>query len=97
MRPSPSDEIRFVLDRDSGQPHCAQHHVSPDEALEVLFHGRDRSSGHDGTWAVIGQTSRGRYLRVLYREVKDAVLIITAYDASEKAKKAYRRRQRRRP
>ena len=91
------DEVRFVIDRATGLPHCLVHHVTPAEVLQVLRSPAERSAGHDGASAVIGQTTRGRFLRVIFRDQNDGVLlVITAYDASEKTIKAFRRRKRRR-
>jgi hypothetical protein len=47
----------------------------------------------------LGQTSSGRYLQVIYvpDEAAESVFVITAYELKGKAKKAYRRRQRRKP
>ena len=47
----------------------------------------------------LGQTAAGRYLQVIYvpDEDPDSVFVITAYDLQGKAKKAFRRRQRRKP
>jgi hypothetical protein len=46
----------------------------------------------------LGQTTAGRYFQVIYvpDEESDGIFVITAYDLSEKAKKAYRRRRKRR-
>ncbi len=60
-----------------------------------------------GGWAIfgqgkarqsIGQTSAGRYLRVIYVPDPDGdgVFVVTAYPLTGKPLKAYRRRQRRR-
>jgi hypothetical protein len=47
----------------------------------------------------LGQTAAGRYLQVIYVPDEDpkSVFVITAYELRGKAKKAYRRRQRRKP
>ena len=47
----------------------------------------------------MGRTSTGRYLQVIYSpdEGSGSVFVITAYELTGKAKKAYRRRQRRKP
>jgi hypothetical protein len=92
-------ELRFYEDPDTGQPHIYKHGVSEQEVEETL-----RSSGEDiratgNSRRKIGQTSAGRYLQVFY--VPDlnpeSIFVITAYELREKAKKASRRRQRRRP
>lgn len=47
----------------------------------------------------LGQTAAGRYLQVIYvpDEGSDSAFVITSYDLKVKAKKAFRRRQRRKP
>jgi hypothetical protein len=47
----------------------------------------------------LGRTSAGRYLQVIYSpdEELGSVFVITAYELTGNAKKAYRRRQRRKP
>ena len=47
----------------------------------------------------LGRTSAGRYLQVIYVPDEDAegLFVITAYEMHGKAKKAFRRRQRRKP
>jgi hypothetical protein len=63
-----------------------------------------RGSGEDvpgqrGSRIKLGRTVAGRYLQVIYvpDEDPDSVFVVTAYDLQEKAKKAFRRRQRRKP
>jgi hypothetical protein len=92
-------EIRYFLDPDSGQPHIYGHAVSEEEVQQVL-----RGPGEDlpaarASRMKLGQTSAGRYLQVIYvpDEEPDSVFVITAYELLGKAKKAYRRRQRRKP
>lgn len=45
----------------------------------------------------LGQTDAGRYLQVIYVPDRDPsnVFVVTAYELRGKARKAYRRRQRR--
>jgi hypothetical protein len=47
----------------------------------------------------LGRTAAGRYLQIIYSpdEVPGDVFVITAYELTGKAKRAYRRRQRRKP
>ncbi len=57
--------------------------------------GEDRA-GRDGSRVALGQTSAGRYLRVVYvvdSESED-IFVITAYELSGKPLAAYRKRQR---
>ena len=90
-------ELRFYEDPDTGQPHIYAHRVSEQEVEEVLRgRGEDlRATGNSRR--KIGQTSAGRYLQVFYvpDEDPESVFVITAYEPQEKAKRAFRRRQRR--
>jgi hypothetical protein len=73
--------------------------VAAEEDWEDLRgHGEDlRASGNSRR--NIRQTSAGRYLQVFYvrDEDPDSVFVISAYEPQGKAKKAFRRRQRRKP
>ena len=86
--------LRFYVDPASGLPHIYNHAVNEDEVQQALANrGEDRPGSKDSRIA-IGQTDAGRYLRVIYvRDPKpDSVFVITAYELSGKALKAYRRR-----
>lgn len=92
-------DIRYYLDPDTGQPHIHNHGVTEAEVEAVI-----RGSGEDlpaarGSRMKLGQTTAGRYLQVIYvpDEDPDSVFVITAHELRGKAKKAYRRRQRRKP
>ena len=92
-------EIRYYFDPDTGQPHIYGHGVTEKEVEEVL---RGRGEDVRGTGASrrkIGQTLAGRYLQVFYSPDEDpeSVFVITAYEPHGKAKRAFRRRQRRKP
>jgi hypothetical protein len=91
--------VRYYLDPDAGQPHIYGHGVTEQEVEEVL-----RGRGEDlpairNSRRKIGQTSAGRILQVFYVPDEDpkSVFVITAYEPRGKAKKAFRRRQRRKP
>jgi len=91
-------EIRFNLDPETGQPHIYDHGVTEDEVRQVLRNvGNDFKSGRRSRIA-LGQTAAGRYLQVVYVPGKrsDSVFVVTAYDLTGPALKAYRRRRRRR-
>jgi hypothetical protein len=46
-----------------------------------------------GAKEIIGQTVSGRYLKIVFRFVRrQRIKVITAYDLSPKAKKAFRRK-----
>ena len=90
-------EVRYYLDPDSGQPHIYGHGVSEQEVEEVLRRrGEDLRAARDSR-RKIGQTAAGRILQVFYvpDEDPESVFVITAYELRGKAKKAFRRRQRR--
>jgi hypothetical protein len=92
-------DVRYFIDPDSGQPHIYKHGVTEAEVEQVL-----RGSGEDlpakkGSRMKLGQTAAGRYLQVIYVPDEDGqgIFVITAYDMGTKAKKAFRRRNRRKP
>jgi hypothetical protein len=91
--------IRFYKDPDTGQPHIHGHGVTEDEVQEVFGGPGDDFPAAKGSRMRLGQTAAGRYLQVIYVPDKDpnSVFVITAYELHGKAKKAYRRRQRRKP
>ena len=90
-------DVRYFLDPDTNQPHIYGHGVTESEVEEVLRgRGEDvRATGNSRR--KIGQTLAGRLLQVFYvpDEDPDSVFVITAYEPQGKAKKAFRRRQRR--
>jgi hypothetical protein len=92
-------DIRYYLDPETDQPHIFTHGVTEQEVEEVLRgRGEDlRATGNSRR--KIGQTAAGRCLQVFYVPDKDpdSVFVITAYEPQGKAKKAFRRRQRRKP
>src|SRR5262245_50769302 len=92
-------DIRFYNDPETDLPHIYDHGVSEDEVSEVL-----RGSGEDdpaarGARMKLGQTTSGRYLQVIdvLDEDPESLFVITASELQRKAKKAFRRRQRRKP
>ena len=91
-------EFRYYLDPETGLPHIYGHGITEAEVEYVIqFPGEDLA-GRDDSRQALGQTSAGRYLRVIY--VPDAepnsVFVITAYELTGNPLQAYRRRQRRR-
>ena len=92
-------EVRYHLDPETGQPHIWGHGVTEQEVGEVLDgRGEDLRAARDSR-RKIGQTAAGRYLHVFYvpDEDPESVFVITAYELRGKAKRAFRRRQRRKP
>jgi hypothetical protein len=90
-------EIRFYLDPETDQPHIYEHGVSEEEVREVLAGRGDDFRGRKNSRIRFGQTATGRYLKVIYKqdEGTDSAFVITAYEIRDKAKRAFRRRQRR--
>jgi hypothetical protein len=90
-------ELRFWKDAETGLPHIHDHGVSEDEVQQVLGRAGDEVPGSDSSRIRLGQTEAGRYLQVVY--VPDpggeSAFVVTAYDMTAKAMRAYRRRQRR--
>jgi hypothetical protein len=92
-------EVRYFLDPDTGQPHIYGHGVTETEVEEVLRGAGEDVRGTRQSRRKIGQTMDGRYLQVYYLPDEDpeSVFVITAYEPRGKAKRAFRRRQRRKP
>lgn len=90
-------KLRFYIDPETDAPHIYNHHVSESEVEYVLGHAGEDRPGREGSRIAIGQTSSGRYLRVIYIPdfSKETLFVITAYDLGGKALMAYRRRRRR--
>ena len=90
--------IRFYIDRESGEPHIYEHGIHEHEVEEVLSTlGEDRR-GREGSRLATGQTRGGRYIRVIYvpDPEPDSLFVITAYELTGKPLRAYRRRCRKR-
>jgi hypothetical protein len=90
--------IRYYIDPDTGQPHIYKHDVVESEVEEVLVRPGEDRPGSEGARIALGQTSAGRYLRVIYvlDPEPDSVFVITAFELRGKPLMAYRRRRRRR-
>ena len=88
-------EFRYYADPRTGQPHIYGHGVTEGEVETVLERPMEDRPGEDDSRVALGQTSAGRYLRVIYvpDPVPESVFVITAYEIGPKAKKALRRRQ----
>jgi hypothetical protein len=69
--------------------------VRESEVEDVLRRPGEDRPGRDGSRVTIGQTSAGRYLRVVYvpDPEPDSVFVITALELTGKALLAYRRRR----
>jgi hypothetical protein len=90
-------DLRFWTDAETGLPHIYDHGVTEEEVQQVLSRAGEEFPGRDHSRIRLGQTEAGRYLQVVY--VPDlggeSAFVVTAYDLTPKAKRAYRRRQRR--
>lgn len=87
--------IRFYFDEEIGTFHIYSHSVTEDEVEDVLTNpGEDRRGSEDSRVA-IGQTSSGRYLKVIYvpDPKPDSVFVITAYELRGKPLSAYKKRR----
>ncbi len=92
-------EFRYFLDAETGQPHIYDHGVTEAEVDQVVHGPGEDLPAARGSRMKLGQTAAGRYLQVIYVPDEDGegIFVITAYDLQGKAKKAFRRRQRKRP
>ena len=90
--------IHFYINPETERPHVEDHDISESEVRQVLRNAEQDYESRDDTRTCAGQTTAGRFLRVIYREDErsEAILIITAYDVTPKTKRAMRRRRRRR-
>lgn len=90
-------KIRYYIDPETELPHIYRHNVSEQEVEEVVEQPGEDRPGREGSRVVIGRTSVGRYLRVIYvpDPKPNSVFVITAYELSGKPLIAYRRRRRR--
>ena len=90
--------VRYYIDPTTDLPHIYNHDVSESEVEDVLSGSSEDRPGEDGARVAIGQTSSGRYLKVIYvpETEPEGVFVITAYELKGKPLLAYRRRQRRR-
>lgn len=89
-------EVRFYIDPVTGAPHIHNHHVDESEVMDVLAKPGEDRPGREGSRVALGQTSAGRYLRVIYvtDPAPDSVFVITAYELTGKPLVAYRKRRR---
>jgi len=93
---SPGMRLRFYRDSRTGLPHVLDHNVSESEVEEVLSTPGEDRLGEEGARIALGQTTAGRYLRVVYipDPDPDSVFVITAYTLQGKALTAFKRRRR---
>jgi hypothetical protein len=70
-----------------------------DEVLQVLRGPGEDLPARQNSRMKVGRTAQGRYLQVVYVMDDDGqgMFVITAFELHGNAKKAFRRRQRRKP
>ena len=92
-------EVRYYIDPDTGEPHIYNHSVSEREVEQVLRGAGDDFPGTSDARIKLGQSTSGRYLKVVYviDGTDDSIFVITAYELRGKAKTAFLRRRRRKP
>jgi hypothetical protein len=90
-------QLRFYVDPDTGQPHIYTHGVTEQEVQEILRGDGEDLPARGNSRRKIGKTSAGRFLQVFYvpDDNPESMFAITAYELRGKAKKAFRRSQRR--
>ena len=90
-------KVRYYIDHETGLAYTYLHDVSEREVEQILAHPGEDRPGRDGSRIAIGQTSIGRYVRVIYipDPEPDSVFVVTAYELQGKPPLAYRRRRRR--
>ncbi len=89
--------LRFWIDPETGLPHIFDHGVTEEEVRQVLGRTAEDFPGTDRSRIRLGQTKAGRYLQVVYVPdiAGDGAFVVTAFDLTPTAKRAFRRRQRR--
>lgn len=90
-------ELRFWDDPETGLPHIYNHGVTEDEVQQVVDRPGLNLRGKGNSRSIMGQTSAGRYLKVVFVPDADgdSGFVVTAYQLRGKALKAYRRARKR--
>jgi len=90
--------LRFSTDPESGLPHIYDHGLTEEEVREVLVQPGEEFASRRNSRIALGQTRAGRYVQVVFvpDEDGDGVFVVTAFDLTGRALKAYRRRRRKR-
>lgn len=87
--------IRYYIDPETDQPHIYRHHVFEEEIEEVLSRPGEDRPGREGSRVAIGQTSAGRYLKIVYvpDPHPESLFVVTAFELKGKPLTAYKRRR----
>ena len=89
--------IQGFLWDDENVGHIGRHGVSPDEVEEALSGNPLVLRGRDGRYLAYGPSLAGRYLFAVYVSRRGAgARVLTARDMTEKEKRFYRAKRRRR-
>jgi uncharacterized protein len=86
------------FDWDNGNiQHIARHDLFPQEVEAALLDPRrvgvsSRKSSQEKRWAMLGSTSEGRILFVVFTRRDGFIRVVTARDATDQEKRTYRRR-----
>jgi len=90
-------ELRFWKDPETGLPHIHEHGVTEEEVRQVLSRPRLNLRSGGNSRSIMGQTSVGRYLKVVFVPDPDGAsgFGVTAYELRGKGLRAYRRATRR--
>ena len=90
-------KLLFWIDPETGLPHIYNHGVTEEEVRQVLSRPKMNFPEGNRSRIVLGQTSAGRPLKVVYvpDDDADSGFVVTAYELRGKALKAYRRAVRR--
>jgi hypothetical protein len=90
-------ELRFWNDPETGLPHIYAHGITEDEVRQVLNRPGLNFRGRGNSRSIMGQTSAGRYLKVVFVPDAggDSGFVVTAYELRGKALRAYRRSRKR--
>ena len=91
-------QIRYYLDEETGLPHIWSHGIDEQEVEEIIARPAAILPGRRDAQEALGQTRAGRYLRVVFvpDPEPDSIFVITAYELTGKALKAFRRHRRKR-
>jgi hypothetical protein len=90
-------ELRFWNDPETGLPHIYEHGVTEEEVRQVLSRPGLNLGGGENSRSIMGQTSAGRFLKVVFVPDPDGAsgFVVTAYELRGKGLRAYRRAKRR--